>query len=168
MHIRAPKTEDAKAIAKVHLEVWQSAYRGIMSEEFLNSLDIQQLETSWAHSLKHPGNGNYLVAEIENNIVAFSTFGPARDEDLKKNRSAELVAINVSPAYWRREIGSQLLSKIIAHLKKDFDNLYLWVAENNFNAIAFYTKHNFRPDGKIKTDSRHCYIVEKRHIAPLR
>lgn len=167
MKIRLAEKKDAQVIAKVHIDTWRSAYKGIMSDSFLNSLDLNKFTNGWLKTLSTQGEGNYLVVESEGTIIAFCTFGSARDEDLDNTESAELVAINVSPLYWRKEVGSQLLINIINRLKENYSTLYLWVAEKNVNATSFYIKHGFKAEGKTKVDTGHGGIVEHRYMLKL-
>lgn len=167
MQIRTAELMDAKCIATLHVDVWRAAYKGIMPDSLLDNMDINYCEQSWSKTLKAPGNGKYLVAQVDKELVGFATFGPARDTDLEEKNSAELVAINISPEYWRQAIGSQLLSSVIDSVKGKYTNLYLWVAENNIRAISFYERYGFNPDGKTKTDNSHGDIVELRYVARL-
>lgn len=167
MQIRTAELMDAKRIASLHVNVWRAAYKGIMPDSFLDSMDINYYEQGWSKTLKAPGNGNYIVAQVDKELVGFATFGPARDTNVEDKNSAELVALNISPEYWRQAIGSQLLSGVIDSVKVKYKNLYLWVAEKNIRAISFYEKHGFNPDGKTKTDKSHGDIVELRYVARL-
>lgn len=41
--VRKATSEDAPAIAKIHVETWQSVYRGQMPDSLLDNLSIQKL-----------------------------------------------------------------------------------------------------------------------------
>ena len=38
MPVRTAQPDDAAAVAEVHVRAWQAAYRGLMADEFLDSL----------------------------------------------------------------------------------------------------------------------------------
>ena len=47
MIVRRARLDDAKAIARIHVHAWQSAYQGIVPSAFLNSLRIDDREQIW-------------------------------------------------------------------------------------------------------------------------
>lgn len=47
MKIRSATFEDCRAVAEVHVESWQNAYRGTLPEEYLASLSVAERETMW-------------------------------------------------------------------------------------------------------------------------
>jgi len=51
MNIREANIEDAKGIANVHVKAWQSAYKGIMPEEYLLSLSVKDKTELWLQTL---------------------------------------------------------------------------------------------------------------------
>ena len=167
MQIRKAKIADAKCMAKLHIDVWQAAYKGIMPDVLLDNMDLHSYEQGWFNTLKSPGKGRYLVALLGEEIIGFATFGPARNKIIEATNPAELVAINVSPDYWREGIGSKLLLSIIDNVKLSYESLYLWVAEKNTRAVSFYENFGFIHDGKTKTDQSHGDIVELLYVAKL-
>lgn len=52
MVIRRATPEDASGIAAVHVYSWQAAYRGVVPDDFLRSLSIEDRETVWRESLE--------------------------------------------------------------------------------------------------------------------
>jgi RimJ/RimL family protein N-acetyltransferase len=153
--IRKAKLGDEASIARVHVAAWQAAYRGFMGSEFLNSLSIERKKEMWKNTLKQPGRGKYLVAEVKNNIQGFAVFGPARDSDLDESAS-ELVALNVHPVFWRQNLGASLLKVVLDNVSLEkYKTLHLWVIKGNAPAIKLYEKFGFKYLGKSKTDSNH-------------
>jgi len=43
MRIREASVEDASAIARVAVDTWKTAYRGIIDDNYLNSLSYEEL-----------------------------------------------------------------------------------------------------------------------------
>ena len=84
MKIRTAELTDAKCIATLHVDVWRAAYKGIMPDSLLDNMDINYYEQGWSKTLTAPGNGKYLVAHNDKELVGFATFGPTRDKDLEE------------------------------------------------------------------------------------
>ena len=47
MEVLAATSEDCRAVAEVHVESWQHAYRGILPEQYLASLSVAEREAMW-------------------------------------------------------------------------------------------------------------------------
>ena len=61
----------------VHCTAWQEAYRGIVSDRYLDSMTV---EATTARARRFPENT--LVARDKEKVVGFAVYGPSRDEDL--------------------------------------------------------------------------------------
>ena len=51
MIIRQAALEDAAKIARVHVDTWRTAYRGIVPEEYLANMSYEESEKRWAGRL---------------------------------------------------------------------------------------------------------------------
>ena len=67
--IRPATPEDALAIAAVHVDAWKAAYRGIVPDEFLDSLSIEQRSDAWRQILSEGSPENVMVAQAADSIV---------------------------------------------------------------------------------------------------
>jgi len=153
MRIRLATKQDASDIAKIHVNTWQSAYKGIMSSTYLESMSIEEKTEQWSKILSIDSVGINLVIESKDSIVGFCVFGPIRDIDLSNENAGELVAINISPKYWRNGFGSKAIKYIIkASIKENWEALYLWVLKENTQAIQVYEALGFAPEGGEKRD----------------
>ena len=65
MDIRSARIEDAPQIAHVHVRSWQGAYRGLLPEAYLDSLDPVQRASTWTRRLAETdwSHGGTLVAD---------------------------------------------------------------------------------------------------------
>ena len=78
--IRRAKLDDVPAIALVSHQTWSHTYRGIISEEKINSRTIEKLTESWRQILSLPlPKGFTLVALHNEAIIPYSRFYPSRD-----------------------------------------------------------------------------------------
>jgi GNAT superfamily N-acetyltransferase len=147
--IRRAGLGDARAIAEIVVTGWQIAYRGILPDEFLDSLHVDAREAAWREMLGRDADGGTpaWVAECSGRVVGFVSSGPPRDEDVPRF-GAEIYAIYVLPQSWRQGLGSELLETAVEHWQGGgAQTLVLWVFEANERARSFYEAMGWRPDG---------------------
>src|SRR5271165_2088735 len=92
MIIRDAELRDARGIAEVHVRSWQAAYAGIVPDEVLARLSVDQREQLWAQILSKGGRATFVLVNRDL-VVGWSGFGPARDEDCDAILVAELYGI---------------------------------------------------------------------------
>ncbi|WP_026817921.1 GNAT family N-acetyltransferase [Arthrobacter castelli] len=163
--IRPPGPADARELAEVHIAAWRAAYRGVMSDEFLDGIDVERRESGWRLQIEDPREGTaYLVAETASRIAGFVIVGPpvgdadagssADDGASPANRVGQLYAINLHPDLWARGIGTLLLRAAEDRLRGlGYTSAYLWVEQSNERAIAFYIGAGWAADGGTKEDT---------------
>ena len=123
----------------VHCTAWQEAYRGIVSDRYLDSMTV---EATTARARRFPENT--LVARDKEKVVGFAVYGPSRDEDLTD--AGEIVAIYVLSEYYGRKIGYRLMNEAVSRLG-EYNTIFVWVLEKNERAIHFYHRYGFEFDG---------------------
>lgn len=150
MIIRPATSADARAIARVHVLSWEIGYRGLVSDNILDSLSIQRRTEFWARVFAEPlAKQRTFVADFSGEVRGFVTGGRCRDED--SSTSGELQAIYVLPEQWDTGTGSALHKVCIDALRADaFTDATLWMVEGNDRALRFYGKHGWKPDGTRK------------------
>lgn len=153
--IRPATVADAKKIAQIHVETWQSAYRGLLSDEYLNSLDVAQKTANWRQRLFELKElKQVFVALVADEIVGFIWFGENQDADLLGS-VGEMYAIYVHPSSQNQGVGKSLIQFGIETLKKrGFKKITLWVLECNQTARKFYESQGWMLEGKKKIDVR--------------
>jgi ribosomal protein S18 acetylase RimI-like enzyme len=139
MRIREATPDDVAGIARVHVESWRTAYRGILPDSFLDGLTPESREERWRERLTNPVLQQFtLVVEDElGRLVGFAFGGPERDGT--PGYDGEVYAIYLL-AEWRRQgIGRQLLGLSARHLmEQGFRTAMLWAMEANRRARSFY------------------------------
>ena len=123
----------------VHCTAWQEAYRGIVSDRWLDTMTV---EATTARARKSPENT--LVAKDKDKVVGFAVYSPSRDEDLPD--AGEVDAIYVLSEYYGRKVGYRLMNEAISRLG-NCKTIFVWVLEKNERAINFYHKYGFEFDG---------------------
>jgi ribosomal protein S18 acetylase RimI-like enzyme len=152
--VRAARPEDGRAMAEVHVAAWRAAYAGIMSDGFLGGLNEDTSARRWAATLAGPHPSvSYLVAESDGRVVGIGAAGAPRQE--VPDGVGELWMINLHPRWWRRGLGTLLHDGLMAELAAfGYLSAYLWVAQGNDRARAFYRAKDWRPDGERRVDDR--------------
>lgn len=145
MRIRHADTSDALAIAQEHVLSWQHAYRGLLSDELLDSLSVVKRQNMWARALANP-SPSLLVAENSEQIIGFSAFGAYRDE-IGSPTVHELWALYLLPDYFSKGVGQRLwLASRAEMVSRGAIEIRLWVLTGNDRAERFYKRAGFRPE----------------------
>jgi GNAT superfamily N-acetyltransferase len=106
--IRAARPDDARPVAEVHVASWRHAYRGLLPDESLERLSVDDREAMWRRAFEDPDpKSGAFVAEVDGRIVGFASFGPSRDEDVPDG-TGEVPAIYVEPAALGTGVGREL------------------------------------------------------------
>jgi ribosomal protein S18 acetylase RimI-like enzyme len=151
--IRRATTNDAARITETHVRSWQSAYRGIIPQDYLDSLDPAErlIARQQMLALVNWGVGGVLVAEDESGLTGFADFGPTRDADKDPGLVGEIRAIYLAPAAWGRGHGRELMTASLSGLTAvGYVEATLWVLDRNERARGFYEAAGFRADGCVK------------------
>lgn len=161
-HIRAAELSDSEGIARVHTRSWQSAYRGLLPDEWLDALRWEDRKIRWDAILSATPKKTVLMAvNAQNEIVGFASNGPSRDEDIDQERVHELYAIYLIPEYWGKGIGSALFCATVKEVPKTADRLEVWVLEDNSRGRQFYESQGFTLDGATKAAEIDRYQLEE-------
>ena len=147
--IRTAQVADAPAIARIHVETWHAAYRGIVPESYLARMSIDKRTASWERSLRM-GQVQVLIDSAADGAPAgWICYGPTRDADLPG--SGEIQAIYVAPQHWGRGHGFALLRAAEKSLaERGLLPVTLWVLSANQRSCDFYRRHGYVPDGAEK------------------
>jgi ribosomal protein S18 acetylase RimI-like enzyme len=134
---RRAVVQDAAGIALVHVDTWQSTYRGIVPDERLSNLSYERSQRMWEKTLSDPQGTTIVAEDVPGHVVGFANYGPARDSE---DFDGELYAIYVLQSMQGRGVGKMLVLSAAKDLKaRSFDSMLVWVlAQNPFK--RFYEK----------------------------
>jgi ribosomal protein S18 acetylase RimI-like enzyme len=150
MDIRRATSSDADALAKVHIDAWRMAYRGLVPGSYLDSLDYARRAERWRESLA-AGAGETYVAEGDQGMLGFLTLGACRDPELAGEPVGEIWGIYLAPRHWRRGIGRLLCRRGEEMLaSRHYTQAVLWVFDGNQAARGFYEAMGYGTDGASK------------------
>ncbi|GAA3343059.1 GNAT family N-acetyltransferase [Curtobacterium pusillum] len=145
MSVRSARESDAAGIAAVHVQAWREAYAHLMPAAFLSSLDTERREAGWKSIIDDEITDVFVALDGEK-VIGWASAGAGRDSSSPAAR--ELEGIYVIAAAYGSGAGQQLLDAAVGD-----DAAYLWMAENNPRAEAFYRRNRFERDGMVKTES---------------
>lgn len=134
--VRPAGVSDAAAIARVHVETWRTAYRGLLPDDFLDSLSEAAYADRWSRLLGADSSRVY-VAEEDGGVVGFASGGRERAGEV--GFAGELYAIYVLATAQRRGHGRQLVKAVVDGLREaGLTDMIVWVLRDNPVARRFY------------------------------
>lgn len=153
-------SDDRFAISKVYEESWKYAYKGIVPQDYLDSIP----EGQWASHIEQADRKNLVMVQ-DGIIIGTSGFGKSRMAEM--SGFGEIISLYVLPRYMGKGYGRLLLQAAVSELKKmGFNQVFLWVLEENQNARCFYEKCGFAQTerclfsdvgGKKLKEVQYCY-----------
>ncbi len=165
MKIRMAQMDDSRALAALHAASWRSAYRGILSNKYLDGDITSERAKVWEERFHNPSpNQHIVVAEDQSQLVGFAcAYG---DED---NRwGAMLDNLHVLSERRGQGIGHKLIVTVASWCSPRFPGkgMFLWVFEQNALARRFYERLGgvvvgetvwTAPDGTIVNELRYAW-----------
>jgi ribosomal protein S18 acetylase RimI-like enzyme len=162
--IRAPELADAREIESLRIAGWKTAYRGIISDGYLDALTVDADRRRRRMTERTVGFAE-CVAVADGVIVGWTVAGPCRDPDRQGARHGEIFACYVLPGRWRHGVGRLLLRRALEALAQaGRDDVSLWVLEANDRARRFYETLGFEPDGARKLFDSDESVPEVRYL----
>lgn len=141
------QSDDRFAISRIYEESWKFAYKNIIPQSYLESIPVGR----WASNLDKEGMNNLVLIE-DGMFVGTSCYCKSRFSDF--SNWGEIVSIYFLPQYIGKGYGSLLLDVVVKELEQlGFDDIFLWVLEDNARARKFYEKAGFTPSGKYLDDN---------------
>ena len=135
--IRTMEIEDAEAVTDILIDSWQTSYRGIVSNEYLDNMDKGILADRRRKQYR-----DYIVAVSEGRIVGYCWY--VNDNSFTKDVleiDSEVIALYVDPKLKRQGLGRRLFSYVIDDLKKQGrKNMIIWCLKENYPSRKFYEK----------------------------
>jgi ribosomal protein S18 acetylase RimI-like enzyme len=146
----------AEGITNVKYRGWQDTYRGIISNEYLDAMNIEELTLTWQKILSPEnkvGKTDVLVNAVDE-IIGFVSY--ARNRDALLDTEGVVMTLYLLKEYHGKGLGAQLFKHGIEQLKHiGVSSFHLNVLTQN-PAVKFYRK--FKPASekvaKIKIGDR--------------
>lgn len=112
--IRQAASEDASAIARVHVASWEAAYRGLIPDETIRARTVEVRTGQWAKKVLDPGSLVLVACDAEGNVQGFARAQLL--DSAEEGFQSYLQALYVGPQFWGRGIGRALLRAVCSRL----------------------------------------------------
>jgi ribosomal protein S18 acetylase RimI-like enzyme len=169
--VEPARADDAQAVAQIHVDAWRAAYAGILSDDYLAALSVEQRAAMWRDAIARQ-QPELLVARRDGGIDGWISIGPSRDEGAAAD-IGEVWAFYVAPARWSTGVGRDLWQRARERLiERGFASAMLWVIAANPRAIGFYERAGFSVEpasakhftlGGREVEERRCSIRLSMH-----
>jgi hypothetical protein len=143
--IREREERDIPGIARVRVDAWRAAYRGIVPQAHLDGLsytaDEERFLQRYRETREQPNLFFYAAVGENGQVLGFGVGGPEREGF--PGYPGELYALYIHPSYQGQGIGRGLAQTIFDRLVAA--NLFpalVWCLKDNLKACAFY--HHLR------------------------
>ncbi len=146
MIVRAATRDDCDAIAALHAASWQSTYRSILSDDYLDHQVTEDRQDLWAARFVKFDEKKHHVAVAVDDVPdpAVPTLAIAGFVCVLLDEEPELGALldnlHVSPQRHRQGIGRRLMARAahwVAAMQPGW-SMHLWVYQGNTKTVTFY------------------------------
>ena len=137
--MRVAAVGDAATIADLHARSWRSAYRGSLSDAYLDGPIFGERQAFWTERLRHATPGVWTsLAERDGAPVGFVC--ALQDHDARWGTLID--NLHADPAAKRQGIGRAMLQTLGEHLASVATRtpVHLFVLDANRDAVAFYLR----------------------------
>ena len=155
--VRKALPKDAYDYAICSISCWQSAYKEIVPNKYLNDmiLEIEQRTEKFRKSFEDPRNIHYCVM-YDDKMIGFLIMDIV---------NAEIWAIYLIEDFCGRGYGKKILDFAVSKLKSmEHKEIFLWVFEENNRARLFYEKNDFYFDGMTREKEYGKSLVQLRYV----
>lgn len=150
--IRPIGADDADLVASLHTASWRTAYRGILSDDYLDQHAAAERQRHWTQRLAAPRDEETgRIACLDGRPVAFLYL--IADQD--PARGTLIDNLHVAPHVRGAGLGHRLLAEAaqVVDARGWPPGLHLWVFEANAGARRFYERHGAVQTDRIRYDS---------------
>ena len=131
--------KDIPDVVNIQIDGWKSAYKGIIDDSVLNSMNRNERIEKRKNDYKENG---FIIAELNNKAVGFCRYTDSNifTRDIS-DIDCELLALYVKPSLKYNGIGTKLFQFVINDFKsKNKTNMILWCLKDNEPSKKFYIK----------------------------
>ena len=142
MIYRKADSTDAANIAHLHAESWRNAYRGILSDAYLDHDVFAERLSVWQNRFDSPRDNQYVLLAIKDDELAgfVCIYGDYYENEVDAKWGSLIDNLHVRTDLKRQGIGKQLMQKAFDWTHENYPQkgVYLWVFEANLASRRFY------------------------------
>jgi GNAT superfamily N-acetyltransferase len=142
--LRPAVLTDIRAIAEFQTRCWHQAYEGLVPQEYLDRITVDERETRWRDRFLS-GEIGMMLAEASSELVGVISW---RMTNVVDAPPLELRTLYVDAAHHGRGVAAALTDAALGGRPA-----HVWVFEQNPRAHRFYLKQGFRADGCREVDA---------------
>ena len=162
-NIEKPKKDDSQEIAKLVIDSWKTTYKGLIDDNYLNNLNIENVKNRWEEEIEK--NSNVLIYRENGEILGVIKYGKAELE--KEN--GEIYVLYVKPEEKRKGIGTKLVNTAKQELlKSNYKNIIVWCLDGNLIGENFYLKSGGKKQEKRVYNVNGIDVTENKLFFKLR
>ena len=138
--VRPARLTDAAEIARVQVESWRTTYRGMVPDDYLDGMRVEEHTVRWVRLLRDPVHLELtFVTETADGVVGFAMGGREREDD--RRFLGELYAIYLVREAQGRGYGRALVEAVARGLvRRRLTSMLVWVLRENVRARGFYER----------------------------
>ncbi|MYD92676.1 MAG: GNAT family N-acetyltransferase [Chloroflexi bacterium] len=146
--VRPATPDDAEAIESVRIATWKACYRGIVPDDYLDSLTVKSSRVAGLRTgIERAEVGRSLVAVVGSRIIGMGFAGPPEDDQLPA-RTGEVFAVYVLSEWQGRGVGRALLERLTSSLRAlGYRSAILWTLRDRLPTRRFYESNGWELDG---------------------
>ena len=130
--VRKAEKEDVMQISEILVEDWQKAYRGIIADDFLDSMSAEN-----RYEIEVRRYDKFLVAADGDEILGYAWLEAAGDE----TADCEIIALYVRYAKRNNGIGKLLMQHAVRYFRETGKKkMIIWCLRENHESRRFYEK----------------------------
>jgi len=134
--IRRAVPSDSADIARVHIDSWKTAYKGIIADDYLDSLSYEERDRWWFENLSSSGRLVFVAEDstpesVEKKIIGFCA-GGRNHSSMDSDFASVLGSIYILQRHRGRGIGKALVHSLAVSLVEGgFSSMIVWVLSKN-------------------------------------
>ncbi|MCQ1949934.1 GNAT family N-acetyltransferase [Arthrobacter sp. zg-Y859] len=152
VEIRRATENDAHDLARVHVQAWKWAYRGLMPDSLLDGLDVERRAAGWKRMIHEGLVPQPHLAVIGSTVAGFSHAATSGDDDADP-QVGEVTALYLAEEFVGTGVGRRLWEAALDQLRETGHTaLSVWVLDSNHRGRNFYERMGMVPDGATKQE----------------
>ena len=136
MNIREANAEDMELIANLYVMNWKKTYVGLLPDNFLNGLTVNDGINKWQEYLTKEKHRIFVAYENEN----FLGFSACKEDEELKN-CLYLDSLHVSESSRGKGVGTKLINTVGSYAYiKGYEHMSICIGKGNDKAKRIYEK----------------------------